>query len=39
MPAVQRDRCFEMIVEPDEIERGTYPGDAGDHVKPAQEQI
>jgi hypothetical protein len=29
---------FEAVVQPDEVERGADPGDAGDQVQPAQDQ-
>ena len=33
------ERLVQVVVEPDEIEGGADPGDAHDHVSPAQQQI
>jgi hypothetical protein len=34
---VARARRLQVIVEPDEVERGTDPGDAGDQMQPARQ--
>ena len=33
------ERRLQVIVQPDEVERGADPGDAHDHVGPAQNEI
>jgi len=33
------ERLVQVVVQPDEIEGGADPGDAHDHVSPAQQQI
>jgi hypothetical protein len=33
------ERPVQVVVEPDEVERGADPGDAHDHVGPSQDEI